>query len=465
MPTRILIALIAATIIQAAGPRAVAAETTETWRVPSFGHVTVYHGAALPQRVVLFVSGDGGWNQGVVDMAHRLRDAGALVIGIDVRPFMKALEASESCVYPAGPLEELSRAVQIREKLPSYQRPILVGYSSGATLVYATLAAAPVETFAGAISLGFCPDLEIRKPLCQTRGLVATRRREGAGYDLRPFAGSTVPWMVLHGEIDQECPPAGAREFVAQTGSARLFPLPRVGHGFGVPARWAPQLLEAVRAIGEANVTPAAPQASPPAVADLALVEVPARADSRRDDFAVVISGDGGWAELDKAMANGLATAGVPVVGWSSLEYYWKPRTPDVAAADLARIIEHYSRAWQRPRVRIIGYSFGADVTPFLVGRLPDDVKSRVANVTLLSPSPSAAFEFSVSDWLRDRSDARYPTVPEIDRLSVPVECVSASDEIDSVCHSIRARDRAETVGRGHHFSRDYARLVQLALQ
>jgi type IV secretory pathway VirJ component len=42
---------------------------------------------------------------------------------------------------------------------------------------------------------------------------------------------------------------------------------------------------------------------------------------------------------------------------------------------------------------------------------------------------------------------------------------VSASNETDSVCHTIRARDRAETVGRGHHFSRDYARLVQLALQ
>jgi len=55
----------------------------------------------------------------------------------------------------------------------AYQRPLLVGYSSGATLVYAALAAAPPEAFAGAISLGFCPDLEIHKPLCHGRALAS----------------------------------------------------------------------------------------------------------------------------------------------------------------------------------------------------------------------------------------------------------------------------------------------------
>ena len=106
--------------------------------------------------MVLFVSGDCGWNLGVVDMAERLRDAGALVVGIDIRSFMKSLEASASCAYPAGALEDLSRAIQGRYNLPAYIRPTLVGYSSGATLVYAAYAAAPPETFAGAISLGFC---------------------------------------------------------------------------------------------------------------------------------------------------------------------------------------------------------------------------------------------------------------------------------------------------------------------
>ena len=94
-------------------------------------------------RSVLFVSGDGGWNLGVVPMAETLRDRGALVVGIDIRAFVKTLNAADSCAYPAGDLERLSRTVQLKRGLPEYKAPILVGYSSGATLVYAALAAAP----------------------------------------------------------------------------------------------------------------------------------------------------------------------------------------------------------------------------------------------------------------------------------------------------------------------------------
>ena len=238
-----------------------------------FGTVTVYRGQSPPRHVVLFISGDGGWNLGVVEMAQRLRDSGALVVGIDIRTFMKSLETSSSCAYPAGSLEELSRAIQRRYGLASYVPPILAGYSSGATLVYAALAAAPPETFAGAISLGFCPDLEIQRPLCEMRGLAAMKRPKGVGFDLAAYARSTVPWMVLQGEVDQVCDAGTTRRFVDHTGSARLFSLPQVGHGFGVPSRLAVQFLQAYRAIADAPARATAVQPVTAAdIADLSLV-------------------------------------------------------------------------------------------------------------------------------------------------------------------------------------------------
>jgi type IV secretory pathway VirJ component len=447
-----------------------AASTEETFTFSLFGTVHVYAPPGTPAQVVLFVSGDGGWNLGVVPMARRLQSEGALVVGIDIRTFLASLERSGACAYPAGSLEELSRAVQLRRGLPEYQAPILVGYSSGATLVYAALAQAPPETFRGAISLGFCPDVSLRTPLCRGRGLVSRPKAKGMGVDLDAFGAMGVPWAVLQGEIDQVCAPAETARFVAQIGSAHLISLPKVGHGFSVTPHWEPQYVEAYRQIA-AETMPAAPpprSAGPSQAADdlsgLGLVEVPA-SGRERDLMAVVLTGDGGWAEIDKRVAARLAESGVPVVGWSSLKYYWTPRTPEAAARDLARILEHYGRLWGKRRVLLAGYSFGADVLPFLVSRLPADLRSRIALVSLLGLSEQASFEFHVAGWLGVET-GHHPTVPEVARLdTTPVLCLRGEDETDSACRLLRgASARVVTLPGGHHFGGSYERIADALL-
>jgi type IV secretory pathway VirJ component len=427
--------------------------------------VTLYAPDGAPSEVVLFISGDGGWNLGVVAMAERLRAMGALVAGIDIRTFMKTLETSTDCAYPAGSLEQLSRTIQLHRKLPEYKTPILVGYSSGATLVYEVLASAPSETFAGAISLGFCPDIEINKPLCQARGAKTTKKTKGTGYDLSPFPGLKVPWMVLQGDIDQVCSPATTQAFVSATGSARVFMLPGVGHGFSVTRNWEPQFIEAFKAITNTRVTSEF-HATDPGIADLSLVEVPAvRVGEHNNVLAIILSGDGGWADLDKSVAAGLSQKGIPVVGWSSLKYYWTPRAPDAAADDLARIIEHYLRAWNKTRVVLIGYSFGADVVPFLANRLPADLARHVASAVLMGLSDTASFEFNLTEWIRT-TKSEYRTAPEIEKMTAPVTCIYGSDEVDSGCRLLKGqRVTEEAVGKGHHFSGDYERLVASILQ
>ncbi len=439
---------------------------TETVTLPEFGRVMMYAPTRAPDQVVLFISGDGGWNLGVVSMAERLRDLGALVVGVDIRAFLKNLERASGCAYPAGSLEELSRAVQLHRKLPTYKRPILVGYSSGATLVYAALVSAPPETFAGAISLGFCPDLETHASMCQMRGLKAARKAKGVGFDLAPFPGLTVPWMVLQGEADQVCSPETTRAFVRASGSSRLFSLPKVGHGFGVPRNWEAQFVEAYRAVTDVRAVDAGRSASVPEVADLPLVEVAAAVRQGTDLMAILLTGDGGWAEIDKDVSAGLAGAGVPVVGWSSLDYYWTPRTPEAAAAALARVVRHYSRFWGKQRVLLIGYSFGANVLPFLVNRLTAESRAQVAGVSLLGLSDTAAFEFHLASWLGGGGNPQYPTIPEVERLNVPVTCVFGADESDSACRSLKGPHvQAVAVGKGHHFSNDYRRVVELILR
>jgi len=54
--------------------------TEEELTFGRFGKVTLYCETSHPSQVVLFVSGDGGWNLGVIDMAKALTSLNALVV-------------------------------------------------------------------------------------------------------------------------------------------------------------------------------------------------------------------------------------------------------------------------------------------------------------------------------------------------------------------------------------------------
>jgi type IV secretory pathway VirJ component len=218
----------------------------DTLSFERFGKITLYRGASEPRDVVLFLSGDGGWNQGVISMAQHLADKNAIVAGVDIRGYLEQLEkAPQACVSPAADLQNLSRYLQATLGLKRYLEPTLVGYSSGATLVYAALAEAPGGTFKGALSLGFCPDLDLKKPLCRGSGIEATPRRSAQGnlkgVDLLPAKSLAGKWISLQGELDEVCLAPAAQKFVSAVPGGEVIMLPKVGHGYSVEKNWVPQ--------------------------------------------------------------------------------------------------------------------------------------------------------------------------------------------------------------------------------
>lgn len=433
--------------------------------VPPFGRVTFYQSRPTPSNLVLFVSGDGGWNLGVVDMARALAEGDALVAGIDITRYLKTLsEGSGACAYPASDFETLSKVIQKNKGFPSYVRPVLVGYSSGATLVYAVLAQAPPNTFLGAISLGFCPDLPLKRPLCKGYGLAWTAGPKDKDVSFLPATHLQQPWVTLQGTIDQVCNPDATKAYVGQISRGEVVLLPKVGHGFSVQKNWMPQFRAAFAKItAGGQLVQASREAS---LADLPLIELPATGGG--DALALIVSGDGGWAGIDRDVGNGLLALGVPAVGLNSLRYFWSPRTPDQAANDLSRILTHYLKAWDKQRAILIGYSMGADVLPFMVTRLPPATRSRVGGLVLLGPSTTAQFEFHLTNWIGATPAAKsYPTRPEVKRLGdLHVLCLDGADEKDSPCRAddLPKIDR-QTLEAGHHFGGDYQRIVQIIVQ
>ena len=431
-----------------------------------FENLTIYRPVGAVKRVVLFLSGDGGWEGSVLEMSRVLQQDGALVIGIDTDALFRNLEKDDaSCVFPDGDLENLSHFVQAYYKLPGYQLPLLVGYSAGASLAYAVLAQAPPQTFAGALSMSFCVDMELHKPLCKGESVHYITRRDRNGVDLLPSKSLLAPWIALHGSADDVCRLLPAQRFASKVPGSEFVVLPNMGHHYAPAAGWQPQFRAAIAKLDRQQ-----PQATtsvvPKNLGDLPIIEVPA-SDAGGDTFAVLLSGDGGWAGLDKEVASALTANGVPVVGVDSLRYFWSERTPAGTAADVDRIVQYYLSQWHKKSVILIGYSQGADVLPFVLNRLPAATRKQVRLTALLGLGTSATFEFHLSNWLSN-GDEGLPIQPEVVRFGpLPVLCLYGEDEEDeSLCPQLASATlKVEKMAGGHHFDGDYDTLARLILK
>jgi type IV secretory pathway VirJ component len=179
--------------------------------------------------------------------------------------------------------------------------------------------------------------------------------------------------------------------------------------------------------------------------------------------IAVVLSGDGGWRDLDKTIAQDLQQKGVPVVGWDSLRYFWQKRTPAQTAASLAEVLKTYLAEWHASKVSLIGYSFGADVLPFAYNRLPENLRAHVVLIALLGFAKSADFEIQVYGWLGlPPGPEALPVAPEVDKIPPAlIQCFYGENESDTACPAMASRgvEVIRTAG-GHHFGGDYTVLA-----
>ena len=105
-----------------------------------FGNVALYRPKVDSRGLVLFASGDGGWNLGVTAMAHQAAALGYWVAGFSTPQYLKALDDGDgACSDADGMLAGLGASLVRELKLPLDTRPVIIGYSSGATIVYTAL--------------------------------------------------------------------------------------------------------------------------------------------------------------------------------------------------------------------------------------------------------------------------------------------------------------------------------------
>lgn len=184
---------------------------------------------------------------------------------------------------------------------------------------------------------------------------------------------------------------------------------------------------------------------------------VPIAAQSAPDNqragiAAVVLSGDMGFnIGMSPRIAKRLAADGIPVIGVNSLVYFRTKRTPAEVEALISQSIRHSLAFGHAKRIVLIGQSFGADMIPVGLSRLPTDLRQRIVMVGMVVPTDTLFFQASPAELFNWRA-ADADALPSARMLNwLPVTCISGTEEAESLCPHMKMPNVRHIVLPGGH--------------
>lgn len=210
------------------------------------------------------------------------------------------------------------------------------------------------------------------------------------------------------------------------------------------------------------------PQDTVTNVRDLPIVELRASKPTN-NTVAIILSGDGGWADIDERVGESLQAHGVDVIGVDMRNYLHSgKRTPQVLGRDVSRIARRYMELWRKQDVALIGYSRGSDLAPFAANNLEPDIRPHLTLIAMLALLERASFTYHFSDLWRTTSDkGDIPILPQLEALKgLPMLCVYGKEEKESLCRTAPPGLMTVIARNGkHHFDGNYAALGDIVYE
>jgi type IV secretory pathway VirJ component len=181
--------------------------------------------------------------------------------------------------------------------------------------------------------------------------------------------------------------------------------------------------------------------------------------------IALLFSGDGGWYSFEQSISRHLAERGIPVLGIDTKKYFWNRKTPDKTASDITRLLTFYGKEWNKSRFILIGYSLGAEIVPFVLSRLPRELKSRVSSIVMLSPASNTDFEVHITDMLGigNRRNT-YDVIAEISGIQKIRQIIIYGENEKTRVPDLLKQTQVEIVRipGDHHYKNNTALIIQV---
>jgi type IV secretory pathway VirJ component len=165
------------------------------------------------------------------------------------------------------------------------------------------------------------------------------------------------------------------------------------------------------------------------------------------------ISGDGGYTSFSEGVCATINKAGYMVTSLNSKSYFDDKKTPRQTTDDFVNYLNDQFNKRKDRQFLLIGYSFGADITPFVVNLFPDSIKKKLISVILLSPSTSTDFETHVWDKLGLKKKRSMDVVAEVNKLGTMKTAIILGNDDDFPINSIKLKNYVhELLPGGHHY-------------
>ena len=203
-------------------------------------------------------------------------------------------------------------------------------------------------------------------------------------------------------------------------------------------------------------------------VRELPIVELRA-AHPVTNVVAIILSGDGGWADIDQKVGQRLQARGVDVVGLDMREYLRHgSRNPAIIGRDVSRIARRYMALWRQQAFALVGYSRGSDLAPFAATNLEPDIRPHLMLIAMLTLLERASFTYHFSDlWRTTSGSGDTPILPQLESLKgLPMLCIYGKAEKESLCRAAPPGLMTVVARNGqHHFDGNYNALADLIFE
>lgn len=369
--------------------KSVVIEMAETQK---FGTVEIVRQSAEPKLMVFLIYSDPDWKYKGERIANSVARDGNVAVLINLQSYHKQFGFCESIT---NDIDEVNKNLQQKFGFAHPVPIVLLGKDRGANVVELAFDQSGTETFSAFMSIAPCQGT-LNYPLCKIdHHLPAFAVHEPFSCDVNNVAEKNALTEVMKAHR-----------------SLRL-------------QSWIEKVKD--RIYSQVSTGPKGEN-------QIATVEMfPKRITS--DRLVVMYSGDGGWARLVRSLAERFTADGIPVVGIDSLKYFWKKKSPADASRDLNTLLKKYSERFHVKKVQLVGFSFGADVLPFIYENLEPEYRGQIDRLTLISLGKFADFEFHLDDWVSNENSG-FAIRPEVEKIgNLKVDCAYGEETKDeSLC-------------------------------